>query len=240
MDDSGKIYASQLSKVVSFSPFISTSIASVAGSDQSGVADGIGTYSIFSSIHAMTWGPSKSYIAITDGLNVRKVLLNPYYAMTPTWAGPFTDTLYGIVMDSNYMHLYVSTLYQIFQIEIASQTHVVYCGMSSVSGYVDGALTVAEFSGSKFLAVDSQDKIVIADVDNYAVREIYASNVYTLAGNTLTHGLATFAGFSSLSGIVVISDGVWILMDYSISQESLDIRKITPSKFPIFTVYSDR
>ena len=101
-----------------------------------------------------------------------------------------------------------------------------------VLGYADGVLTSSTFYNPYGMCIDASGIMYVVDSNNYVVREIALSNVYTLAGSSSygsTDGTQTTAKFSAVSSIALISTGIWIVTD------AIHLRLISVSKLKVYT-----
>jgi sugar lactone lactonase YvrE len=97
------------------------------------------------------------------------------------------------------------------------------------SGYVNGSVSTALFSGFVAVALDSANNIYVADSGNQAIRRITPSgSVSTIAGSPYENGSADGAGnvatFYEPSGIAVTPDGSTLYVADSYNDE---VRRVT-------------
>jgi sugar lactone lactonase YvrE len=93
----------------------------------------------------------------------------------------------------------------------------VYAGTTGSTGNTDGRLTAARFSSPAAMAVDRDNNIYIADMNNSRIRMISNTGVVTtIAGNgtsSSVDGVGTAATVNKPSGIAVDGNGVLYLAD---------------------------
>jgi len=81
---------------------------------------------------------------------------------------------------------------------------------SGSAGFADGAAASAEFNNPQGIAVDSSNKVYVADTGNHRIREISGGNVSTIGGNGtagLVNGAASSSEFKAPQGLTVDSQG---------------------------------
>ena len=111
--------------------------------------------------------------------------------------------------------------------KIAPSGAVTTVAGNGTSGYVDGSIASARFSGPSAIAVDSQGNLFVAD-GQFRLRKITPSGqVSTLAGGSYgsADGTGSEAQFSSIAGMDIDKDGNLYISD----QYNNSIRKVTPS-----------
>jgi sugar lactone lactonase YvrE len=100
---------------------------------------------------------------------------------------------------------------------------------SGVQGYLDGAPTVAKFSGAGSVATDDTSNVYVADYNNNRIRKITPAGTVTTIAGTGVIGFADGPGinarFNSPAGIATDSYGYIYVAD----QGNNRIRKISPS-----------
>lgn len=108
-----------------------------------------------------------------------------------------------------------------------SGTVTTFTGFTGAAGYLDGTLSVAQFSNPTGLCFGSNSTIYVMDFTNNRIRKIFSGEVTTLAGSTVGYsdGLGTNALFNRPFGCVVDSVGDIIITD----EANHRIRKITSS-----------
>lgn len=102
-----------------------------------------------------------------------------------------------------------------------------YAGLGG-SGYLDGTISVAQFSGPMGIAIDATGNMYVSDMFNHKVRKITPGGmVSTLAGSTIGYadGTGTDAKFNQPAAITVDRNGNVYVAD----SENSAVRKITPS-----------
>ena len=88
-------------------------------------------------------------------------------------------------------------------------------------------MSSAQFLSPYGLAIDSSNNVYVADTDNYVIRQVTSTDVYTLAGSSIqgnTDGSQGSSAFARPRGIVLISSGIWVVADNTM------IRMISSSK----------
>ena len=198
------------------------------------MADGTLGGSAFTAISSMAWNSGRSTVYVTDGLNVRRVVVNTGFT---TWSVTVPSAPYGIVIDSGNSYVYVSNDNQILKISGASKVITTYTGVSSTAGktldvyimidttktcgsgdldYVDAVLGSALFNRPTRLAMDLTGNIYVTDYDNFVIRQISLSAVCTFTGTGVggsIDGGQSVSQFSGTTGIVFLGNNVWAVTD---------------------------
>ncbi len=102
-----------------------------------------------------------------------------------------------------------------------------YAGLGG-GGYLDGPVSVAQFSGPMGIAIDATGNMYVSDMFNHKVRKITPDGIVsTLAGSTIGYadGTGTAAKFNQPAAITVDRNGNVYVAD----SENSAVRKITPN-----------
>ena len=195
--------------------------------------DGTGTQVGFAGVRGLAWGSAAQDLTfVTDtGNNLIRQFI-PQTKTTTSWRVILTNP-YALIVDSSFTYLYVTSLYNVVKINIASKVST-YLD-TTTNGYVDGSITAAKFGGVNQgyiygLGIDDSDNIYVADSGNKVFRTITPNGVYTFAGlvaqgGGYTDGFAsTEAGFVRPLAITYVGNGYYNVVDYG------EIRTIGPCK----------
>lgn len=223
---SGDIYATLYHSILHIKP--DGTYYTLAGTNESGYADGIGTDAIFGDINNIT-NDAEGNLYITednyrDGLNsrVRKITLA---GVVTTYAQGFRAPR-GIVADANGIIYVAESAGRIMKIAKDGTTSV-FAGQIG-NGASNGLGANASFYNPDGLAIDKAGNLYVADYNNNMIRKITpAGLVTTFAGSTKNgddDGIGSAVTFNYPENIKVDSKGYLIITEHS----GL-LRKITPT-----------
>ena len=205
-----------------------TTFAGDGNSANTGYIDDQGTAARFNSPKGMVLDSSGNiYVADTYNNRIRKVTST---GVVTTVAGDGTYGYldgqgtaakfaypWGIAIDSS-NNLYIADKGNSRIRKISASGAVTTVAGYILSGYADGAASVARFKNPQAIAVDSSNGTVyVADTANNRIRKITSDGtVSTLAGSTAGNldGQGTAAQFYSPAGIIIDSSGNLIVSDY--------------------------
>ncbi|MBN9383858.1 MAG: IPT/TIG domain-containing protein [Chitinophagaceae bacterium] len=214
-------------------------VSTLAGST-GGFADGQGTAALFNTPrHMVTDAQGNLYVADRYNNRIRKITPN---GMVTTVAGngtyghrdgPAAAAMFefpeGLAIDAQ-GNLYTSELNSNSIRKISTTGTVTTLAGDTAHGYADGKGSAARFSGPTDLVADGNGNIFVADVSNSRIRMITPDGtVTTVAGNGTygdNDGSSTTAGFASMGGIIINTQGVLFVSDYYPGNK---IRAIYPS-----------
>jgi sugar lactone lactonase YvrE len=214
----------------------SPNISTLAGSGDSGYADGHGASAKFISPYGVAVDLN-GIVYVADSGNHRIRMISPSGIVT-TLAGSsqgFLDGFgtaaqfsgpYGVAVDLNGT-IYVADTFN-NRIRMISSSGNVTTLAGSSEGSSDGVGTAAQFKRPSGVAVNSNGTIYVADFADYKIRKISSSgNVTTLAGSSegSSDGVGTAAKFRVPFGVAVDSNGIVYVADSGNHR----IRMISPS-----------
>lgn len=185
-----------LNTLLAPAPIIGTAVVTTfAGSDenQSGYTDGTGLNARFSSMKDITIDNQGSFY-VTDSFNrrIRKITSNGEVStLAGSGSSAVTDGTGTAASFQNMDGITVNTSRNVFVgtnssgiIRKISPAGVVTT-IASITGFADGAGT-SRFTDARYLAMDSNDNLLVADSQNHAIRrtasEANPINVTTIAG----------------------------------------------------------
>jgi streptogramin lyase len=236
-DTSGNVYVADNYKIRKITP--AGVVSTLAGSEISGFADGIGTAASFGgSMGIATDTLGNVYVA--DGYNNRIRKMTPT-GMVTTLAGSGTQgsadgigtaaSFYnssGVATDAS-GNVYVAGAYNNNIRKITAAGVVTTLAGSGTLGSADGTGIVASFNYPVGIATDASGNVYVADIRNRKIRKITAAGeVSTLAGSgTLgsADGTGAIARFNTPIGIATDTSGNVYVTDSG----NNNIRKITPA-----------
>jgi len=172
----------------------------LAGSDFSGLVDGIGERTMFNRPTAISVSSSRRHVWVWDsGNNTWRVIRLPSREVDRVATG-WTAKVNDVTGDSAY----------------SSDSRLIVSGPGSLYdpkparvGYIDGDVWQAAFAGPLGLAVRNGD-IIIADAGNHRIRKLSKGIVTTLAGSgnpSTVDGDGIFSSFNSPVAVEVNSLG---------------------------------
>ncbi|MES2581714.1 MAG: hypothetical protein V4627_03265 [Pseudomonadota bacterium] len=222
----------------------SGTVGTLAGSAESGFADGAGAAARFGYPGQLTVdGAGSVYVADTGNRAIRKV--TPSGVVTTVIGGPGSGTQFGsieaLALDRA-GNIYVADGYNksVRKITPAGVMSTLAGGRAlgdgGVAGFVDGSGSLASFAGPSGIVVGQWDTLQVVDTGNRAIRTVtQAGGVTTLAGQGPTTGLVDGVGaaarFGAPTDIAADSAGNVYVVDrgYYSGVVGYPIRKITPS-----------
>ena len=199
-------------------PSMSLFTSIIGGVNKGSAIDGTGTKATFNNIFGIAWGTSsRDLIFVTDNVNNLVRQFNCQTYTTTNWRVALSGPK-GLVVDSSYSNLYVTSSGNgsIAMINIASK--LVTFLASSKYGYIDGSPTVARFNSLYGIGIDPSNNLYIADYNTNVFRTVTSTNVYTfagygLSGNYVDGYVATQAYFNGPESIVYIGNGFFWAID---------------------------
>ncbi|CUG89340.1 GPI-anchored surface protein, putative [Bodo saltans] len=159
-------------------------VTTLAGST-SGHADGVGSAAQFYYPQGIVYHSSGVlYVTELDSTGyIRKIAVSASVTSVTSIA-PYNNGWYLCINNAG-THLYVTTLYQVLQVDVSTGASVALAGSVGDSSYADGIGPDARFSTLQGIALNSDESaLIIADQNNQRIRrlEIATKNVKTLAG----------------------------------------------------------
>ncbi len=233
-DSSGNLYGASNSQIIKLAPDGTVSV--LAGSADTGYADGPGATAQFSSPHGVAVdGAGNVYVADTSNRRIRKVTPD---GTVSTVAGDGTrgfldgpaataqfDSPVGVAVDGQ------GTVFVADESRIRKITPdgmVSTLAGSGIFGYQEGPGATAQFASPEGVSVDAGGNVYVADRNNSRIRKIAPDGtVSTLAGSGgygFVDGPGTAAQFASPTGLAVDVGGNVFVADSSNNR----IRKVAP------------
>lgn len=214
-------------------------VTTLAGSNASGSADGIGPAASFRYPSDIAVDASSNvYVADTGNNEIRKI--TPAGIVTTpagTTAKGSADGVgnaasfygpYGVAVDAN-GNVYVADRSNHEIRKVTPGGVVTTLAGSTTMGSADGVGNAAAFAGPSGVEVDAAGNVYVADSGNFEIRKITpAGIVTTLAGSTTqgtAEGIGPAASFNLPWGLAVDASGNVYVADHSNNM----IRKITPT-----------
>jgi sugar lactone lactonase YvrE len=206
-----------------------------------GHVDGTGAGARFDNPYGIAVDSSGNvYVADTYNCTIRKITsagVSTTIAGTPGIIGAKDGT--GAAAQFNYPtgvavdgsgNVYVADVLN-YTIRMVTPSGVVttIAGDAGLTGFSDGAGTLAEFNYPYDIAVDGSDNLYVADLYNFTLRKITPPNVVTtlagLPGEGYADGTGSAAQFYYPTGMVLDAGGNLYVVDNS----NCTIRRVTPS-----------
>lgn len=213
-------------------------VTTLAGSDNAGLVDGIGTAASF----ANPWGLAVAsdgmlYVADQYDFAIRKItpagVVTTFAGSTTTGSADGTGSAAqfnypcGVTVASDGT-VYVADTYNFKIRKITPAGVVTTLAGSAAWGLADGTGTAAQFYYPVGIAVASDGTVYVSDVGSGKIRKITPEGVVTtFAGNGTSgyaDGTGTAAQFNYPYGLAIASDGTLYVADSG----NYRIRKITP------------
>ena len=196
-------------------------VITLAGSGQSGYADGEGTSARFSTPYGVAVDAvGNVYVSDTGNHRIRKITsAGQVTTLAGSGQSGYADgtgtstqfySPHGVAVDAA-SNVYISDAgnHRIRKITLAGQ--VTTLAGSGQSGYADGAGTLAQFNYPLGAAVDASGNVYVADYFNHRIRKITsAGQVTTLAGSGIlgyVDGAGALARFYQPNGVAVDAAG---------------------------------
>ena len=138
------------------------------------------------------------HVNLTNGINNVKVVVNGLV--------PHSFQLTHDV-NATYAYVGVNSADAIYRVRISDWTVVVYTGLISTPGKIDGSLSIARFNFPRTVIRDSDNNIYVGDYSNNMVRIIHKNQmVSTLAGSgssTASLGTGKLAGLPQVASMAI-------------------------------------
>ncbi|MBL7990317.1 MAG: SBBP repeat-containing protein [Candidatus Kapabacteria bacterium] len=237
LDGSGNVYVADLSnqrirKITSVGQ-----VTTLAGTGQSGYADGMGTSAQFAAPFGVAVdGSGNVYVADRSNHRIRKITsTGQVTTLAGSGKGGYADgagtsaQFYlpsGVAVDTT-GNVYVADSFNYRIRKVTSGGQVTTLAGSAQYGYADGVGTSAQFYQPIGVAVDGAGNVYVADYGSGRIRKITSTGqVTTLAGSGqrgYADGVGTSAQFDTPIGIAVDGSGNVYVADIGNSR----IRKIT-------------
>ena len=178
VDDSGIIYVADFHKLLKIDP--NGTISTLAGSNNGGFADGIGTDAKFENLTSLTMDAS-GIIYGTDRQNhrIRKIAPN---GVVSTLAGStigFEDGIGTSAQFSSPTGITIDPEGNLFVVDTSNHSirkitpeGLVSTLAGSTQGFFDGEGTVAQFNKPRAITIDSDGNLYITDTNNASIRKI--------------------------------------------------------------------
>lgn len=214
-------------------------VTTLAGSNASGSADGIGPAASFRYPSDIAVDASSNvYVADTGNNEIRKITpAGIVTTLAGTTAKGSADGVgnaasfygpYGVAVDAN-GNVYVADRSNHEIRKVTPGGVVTTLAGSTTMGSADGVGNAAAFAGPSGVEVDAAGNVYVADSGNFEIRKITpAGIVTTLAGSTTqgtADGIGPAASFNLPWGLAVDASGNVYVADHSNNM----IRKITPT-----------
>ncbi|WP_293870972.1 putative Ig domain-containing protein, partial [Flavobacterium sp.] len=211
-------------------PSVRANVSTIAGNGAAGFADGSSASPKYYSPTGIAIASSGNmYIADSQNHCIRKITAAGYvstFAGTgfPGFANGSGDVAqfnvpYSIAVDaSENVYVTESNSNAIRKITAAGIVST-FAGNVAASGYLDGQVSAALFSGPKGLSVDTSGNLYVADASNNRIRKISnTGSVTTIAGDgtaSYLDGQGTTAQFNNPIGVAITNSGIVYVSDSS-------------------------
>ena len=236
VDASGNVYVADASNHLIRKITSVGGVTTLAGSDFSGITNGIGTAASFINPHGVAVDASGNVYVVDFGNHLIRKITSAGVVTTLAGSGMSgsangTGTAasfyypYGVAVDGS-GNVYVADTFNHLIRKITSAGVVTTLAGSGISGSTNGIGTTASFDHPYGVAVDVSGNVYVADLSNNLIRMITSVGVVsTLAGSGLgyTNGTGTAASFNQPVGVAVDASGNVYVADYGNNL----IRKIT-------------
>jgi len=207
VDSFGNLYIADYSnnciRKVTTANVVSTPYGSTTGS--SGSFNARGNNARFNGPNAIVADSSNNlYVADSGNNSIRKITTS---GVVSTLASGF-NAPNGIAIDGAGNFYVADSGNNVIKKVTSSGSVSTLAGNSGNAGYVNGTGTAAEFNNPASVAVDNQENVYVADLNNDVVRKITSAGVVTLfAGQPgapgYVDGLSANAAFNSPGGVAV-------------------------------------
>ena len=233
----------QLGKIVDFGCLVYPSdcavVTTLAGTGNSGFVNGTGTAASFTSPVGLTMDSSGNVLVADFNNNaIRKVTpagvvstfagTGAYGFVNGTGTAASFHGPNGVTVDSDGNVLVADQNNHAIRKITPAGVVSTFAG-TGTKGFVNGTGTAASFFGPTSVAVDSSGNVLVADVNNHAIRKITPAGVVSTFAGTGTpgfvNGTGTAASFKYPLGVAVDSSGNVFVAD----EFNHAIRKITPA-----------
>jgi serine/threonine protein kinase, bacterial len=216
-------------------PYVTT----FAGNGKSGWVDGTKTLTSFTYPDGMTINADGiMYVADRENNVIRRISpLGDVITLSGNGVTGFANGVNSaaefafpsaVAVDGDNNVYVADQLNSLVRIVSASGMASTYAGTPGISGFANGTLTGAAFSGPDGIVLDNKGDVFVSDVGNNVIREITASgSVITFAGSGTVgnaDGTGTAASFNQPVGLAV--DGGNNI--YVADEGNNEIRKISP------------
>jgi DNA-binding beta-propeller fold protein YncE len=201
-------------------------VSTLAGSENYGYADGVGTAARFDTPYGITIDSTGTNLYVADTCNheIRKIVIAT--GIVTTIAGSTTSGHadgtgtsasfyfpYGITTDGTNLYVADTDNYMIRKIVIATGVVTTLAG-STAYGHADGTGTAASFYSPRGITTDGTN-LYVADYSNKEIRKIVIATgvVSTLAGSTTygsADGTGSAAGFNYPFGITTDGTNLYV------------------------------
>ncbi len=211
-------------------------VTTLAGSGSNAFANGTGAASSFNHPYGVTLdGASNVYVGDLFNFRIRKI--SPASVVTSlagsvvgfadgNGAAASFNWPMGVAIDPSGTVYVADNLNQRVR-KVTAQGAVTTFAGTGAAGSLDGAVSVATFSGPHGVALDANGVVYVTDTNNHRIRKIAAGQVSTLAGLSagFADGTGPAARFNGPDGIAVDAAGTVYVADRSNHR----IRVVTPA-----------
>jgi len=181
-------------------------VSTVVGNGTQALVDGIGTNALcYAPYSVKSDGLNTIYFADTYNHSIRKYDINTHQVTTIAGNGvagyqdgACTTAKFnypeGVFYKNGFLYVGDNVNNVIRKINLTANTVSTIAG-SGVQGYLDGTSTQAEFNQPKYLIVDNNNNVLVADYENHCIRKISTTGqVSTIAGVGGVSGFQNGAG----------------------------------------------
>ncbi len=221
-------------------------VTTLAGTGDSGAADGTGLSASFAAPEGVASGPSGTlYVADTDNHTIRKIAVGsttvstyagvsgvPGFADGAGQPARFQNPL-SAVLDSSDNLFVADTDAAVIRRVTATGVRTLWIGTDGAAGYGEGGTATAQFFAPGGLALDGAGNLILADTGNHIIRRISAApSASTLAGTPEDPGSQDGSGTSlplaaQFSSPAAVATGNGLI--YVADTDNSTIRRISSS-----------